>query len=137
MHDTGGPLTASDLIQILSGDVKHMRALELPQHSEIAKVAEEMPSTSLVLKPDAVKRVLTGLLKREIFPEQAQKWASFVKHGYKSGGHEAVLPILIPYETSHEDDIAEAVGRLDELGDLIDGTLDGDEIRLLLKKLDK
>jgi hypothetical protein len=137
MNDAGGPLTASDLIQILAGNVMHMRALELRQQSEITKVAEEMLSTSLILTPDAVKRVLIGLLNGEILPEQAHTWASFVMRGYRSGGHDPVLPILIPYESSHEDEIAEAVARLEELGDLIDGALDADEIRLLLKQLDK
>ena len=136
MHDTGGPLTASDLVQIVSGDVTHIRAIEMHQDAEIVKVAEEMPSTSLILMPNAVKRVLMGLLEGEILPEQAQTWASFVKRGYKSGGHGPVRSISIPYDASHEDGIADAVSRLDELGDLIDGSLDEQEIRLLLKNLD-
>ena len=136
-NDSPLSLTDSDLVQILAGDVTHMRALEGHQQFEINKVAEGMPSTSLTLTPDAVKRVLLGLLKKEIVPEQAQAWASFVMRGYISKGREAIVPILIPYDTNREDEIVEAVGRLDELGDLIDGAMDDEEIQYLMKQLDK
>ncbi|HEV8182141.1 MAG TPA: hypothetical protein VGQ61_07185 [Candidatus Angelobacter sp.] len=131
------PLTASDLIQIIAGDVTHMRTLEGRQQFEITNVAEGMPSTSLTLTPDAVKRVLMGLLKRGIVPQQAQAWASFVMRGYMSTEGKAILPILIPYDTNRELEIADAVARLEELGDLIDGTMDDDEIRHLMKQLDR
>jgi hypothetical protein len=49
----------------------------------------------------------------------------------------AILPILIPYDTNRELEIADAVARLEELGDLIDGTMDDDEIRHLMKQLDR
>lgn len=130
-------LTVSDLIQILAGDVTHIRALERHQQLEITKVAAEMPSTCLTLFPNAVKRVLLALLKREIVPEQAQAWASFVRRGYISGTGSPISAIAIAYDPNHEDAIVEAIARLDELGDLIDGSMDDDEIRQLLEHLDR
>jgi len=100
-------------------------------------MAAEIPSVCLALSPDAVKRVLNGLLKRGVLPEQAQAWASFVKRGYVSGASGPISPIQITYDPNHEDAIVEAVARLDELGDLIDGSMDDDEIRRLLEHLDK
>lgn len=129
-------LTASDLIQILAGDVTHIPALEGRQF-DITKVVAEMPSACLTLFPDAVKRVLMGLLRREIVPEQAQAWASFVRRGYVSGASAPISPISITYDPKHENDIADTVARLDELGDLIDGTMDDDEIRQLMEHLDR
>jgi len=134
---TPHPLTTSDLVQILTGDAQHIRVLKERQQSEITKVAEEMPSNCLILLPEAVRRVLISLLKREIVPEQAQAWASFVKRGYIPTGRDAISPILITYDANREDEIVEAIARLDELGDLLDGTLDDDEIRQLLEQLDK
>jgi hypothetical protein len=56
-----------------------------------------------------------------------------VRRGYVAGGSsEPVQPLDIRWEPAYETAIAEAIRRLDELGDLIDGTFRGGEIEDLL-----
>jgi hypothetical protein len=79
---------------------------------------------SLVVRPGAVARVLTELLNRQISPSEAQVWASFIRRGYVSTNKKPVKTIDISYQQDHEDAITNAISRLDELGDTVDGTIE-------------
>jgi hypothetical protein len=130
-------LGPDNLIQIVSGDALHMKSVSCCEHVHILRVADDMPSEQLTVTPSAVRRVLLALLGAEITAEQAQAWASFIKRGYlptKRGGH--IRPINFDYQEDHLDAIAAAISRLDELGDLIDGTIDDNELRNLIERLD-
>jgi hypothetical protein len=89
----------------------------------------------LVLEPDAVAGVLADLQRGLITTSGAQVWASFVRRGYFSGGLEPVRPIHIDYDEGKEDAMVEAIARLDELGDDIDGEISNDELNELLATL--
>jgi hypothetical protein len=87
---------------------------------------------------EAAARVIESLLREGISPRQAQGWASFVRRGYASQSSTTpITPIDIAFEPAHEDAIAEAVSRLDELGDAVDGILtreDLESLRSLLRR---
>jgi len=93
----------------------------------------------LVLTRDAVRAVLEDLEAGRIIPEQAQQWASFVRRGYVAGNSSdpvgSVVPIDIEYDAGDEETIAEVLGRLDEIGDVVDGTLGSDEIGEMIRRL--
>jgi hypothetical protein len=84
----------------------------------------------------ALASVLRGLEGRTVSPEEAQRWASFVRRGYfgRSGG-DPIQPLDIAYEEESEDAIVEVVARLDEIGDAVDGEVSPKEIRELLQLL--
>jgi hypothetical protein len=46
-----------------------------------------------------------------------------------------VRPVLIEYETDFEDAIVEAISRLDEIGDVVDGCIPSAEIAQLIAPL--
>lgn len=130
--------TSDDIRQIVIGNTAHMRVIMNRPHRELVTLAEQLSLAQRTVKADAVKRVLEDLRNGEIPPEQAQPWASFLRYGYLPGSAdptESVHPIEFPYEASWEDAIVEAIARMEELGDLIDGTLDRDEIQSLLAQL--
>ena len=54
-------------------------------------------------------------------PELVQGWASFVRRGHLPGVAGPIKPIEIDYDLCAEDQIAEIISRLDEIGDVIDG----------------
>jgi hypothetical protein len=71
-----------------------------------------------------------------ISPAQAQDWASFVRWGALSGsGAASRAEIGVDYELERENAVADAVARLDELGDVVDGTIPPDEIERLIAML--
>ena len=82
--------------------------------------------------------MLQGLLEGAWRPEQVQAWASFVRRGYIAGPNSgSVRPIEVNYEIAYEDRIVEAVARLDEIGDRVDGEVSSNEILDLLRRLDE
>ena len=103
------------------------------------KVLEEVTvniSPRLTLTATAVATVLRGMLSGAHSPEEAQQWASFVRHGYfAEPGRGPVNPLDIDFEASADQSIADAIGRLDEIGDLIDGEVTTEEIYQLLAAL--
>ena len=85
----------------------------------------------------SVMAVLQGLSAGSISGEQAQAWASFVRWGFIEGGLGLIRPLDIEYDAAAEDAIVEVVGRLDQIGDLIDGDLPGPaELAALIALLD-
>jgi hypothetical protein len=130
--------TVDDIIRILSGDAAHMQVLLHRQQADIGRIAQHIPPEQRALTAAAVQLVLNALAKGEITPNQAQLWASFVRRGYVSSTAQEGQPIRaieIPYQSEREDSIATAISRLDELGDVIDGTIDHDELRHLIAQL--
>ena len=120
----------SALEQVLLGDPSALPLIAAVQHADLLEAAAK--STPLLLTGDAVAAVLTGILIGSITDEQAQRWASFVRLGFVPDGSSGpISPLDIIYEQSSEDAIVEAVARLDELGDAVDGVLTTDEIKVL------
>lgn len=116
----------------LSGDLEAFEMLLSTPNVELSKTVENLPEEQLILTKKAVRKILSSLQSGLISPEQAQSWASFVRRGYvPEKGNARIRPINIHYED--EDDLAGVVGRLDELGDRVDGKIDNAELTELLQ----
>jgi hypothetical protein len=125
-------LIGTALAAVLAGDVASMASLrEVPQQ-ELAAAADG----PLLLTRDAVVRVLRSYSAGEFSDAAVQSWASFVRRGYVAGGGgQPVHALPIDWEAAHEDAMAEAIERLDELGEPVDGTLREGELDELLAAL--
>ena len=111
---------------------------DLKRCSQDELLAAEARTGPLVLTRRAVGRVVDALRSAAITPDAAQAWASFVRRGYLAPGvHGTVRPLEIEFEPAGADQIADAVSRLDEIGDQVDGDIGASELdelaRLLLK----
>ena len=102
--------------------LEHLRSVREPVHA------------SGVVSASGVASVLRQLRAGTVAPEQAQSWASLVRRGWWAHG---TYVIHIDYDESCEDAIADAVGRMDELGDLIDGEISVAETATLLAELER
>src|SRR6185437_6243046 len=124
---------ATAVAAVLAGD-----AVQLPMvaAAEQEELNDAVASSALVLTRDAVALTLRRYRAGAFDGATAQAWASFVRRGY-IGGRTAgpVEPLRIEYEDAYEEAIVEAVGRLDEIGGLIDGTVDDAEVGVLLAAL--
>ena len=125
--------------------------MSLPRHPLTAVVAgdavalEQMagsplppnPDEPLVLSAEAVVRVLEAFRDDRLDARLAQRWASLMRFGYRDDARAPgpVRPVDIDFEQAKEDEIVEAVARLDELGDLVDGELHAPEIDELIAAL--
>ena len=118
--------TCEDVVRLLEGDVQAAARVAEQSDEVLAACAKALPP--LLLTKQAVSRALSSLLAQEITPEQAQSWASFLFWS---------SPVNIEWEEdSDEDDtIAQAIHRMEEIGDVIDGELGPEEIRELILKL--
>lgn len=53
---------------------------------------------------------------------EVQRWASFMRRGYIGAGEGGpITPLDIYYQAGYEEEMVEIVGRLDEIGDVVDG----------------
>ena len=104
--------TCEDVVRLVEGDVQAVA--RVTQQSDDVLTACAKLLLPLLLTKQAVSRALSSLLAKEITPEQAQRWASFLFWS---------SPFKIEWEEdSDEDDtIAQAIHRMEEIGDLIDG----------------
>lgn len=120
------------LARVLDGDAQAVSSLRQFGHAALHNGAAG--AEPLVLTRVATVSVLRGLRAGQFSPPEAQRWASFVTHGYLEGtAGGPIRAIPIDYESAWEDAIVEAVSRLDQIGDLIDGEVsDGDVLDLLM-----
>jgi hypothetical protein len=102
---------------VMSGDA---RALGQLDRSALAETASALGP--LVLTRAALGRALVALRGGTVTTTEAQRWASFMKRGAGAAGP----PVDIEWED--EDLFADVLMRMDELGDLIDGTMSTAEI---------
>jgi hypothetical protein len=131
------PLTADTLHRAIAGDLDAFLLVRESTPAELSAAASQ--TDRLVLTPVAVASILRKLRAGAITPTTARTWASFVRRGYvveASPSPEPVAPIEIVYDSEREDEVGEAVGRLDELGDLIDGTITEPELDELIDRLE-
>lgn len=130
-------LTSQDLFNALQGDLQTFSLLVKESHKDIVAYSMARTPSQLTVTTAAVRKVLLALLKGEAAPELVQRWASFVRWGFfvNPSSTERVRPLYIEYDPQFEDEIVEVIGRLDEIGDLIDGEVGPDEIRAMLRTL--
>jgi len=119
--------------RLIRGDVSQVSVVRSVSHSTLERSCSNM---TFELTSVAVVEVLQRLAAGDITDAEAQLWASFVQKGFAEGAFDGpIRPLQIDWMIEHEDAIAEALSRLDELGDVIDGTIDASEIRSLIDSL--
>jgi hypothetical protein len=123
-----------DAVEMLvGGDVSKVSVVRSVSHSDLVRACGD---TTFKLTNIAVIEVLRKLVDGTVSDSDARLWASFVRRGFAEGvSTGAIRSLKIDCTTDHEDAAAEAISRLDELGDLIDGTIDATEIRSLIAQL--
>ncbi len=120
--------------QLLGGDVALISGIRAVPHDELVQGLAGRP---LMLTEHAVTKVLRDLRAGRVEPGDVQQWASFVRRGYAPGaGRGPIQPLDIEYAPEFEDAIVEALARLDEIGDVVDGHLGPTEIDELLGPLE-
>lgn len=123
------------LAQVVGGDPGALPLIIPIALADLREAAAELGSPLLVTRAAAVS-VLKGLHEATYSPEQAQRWASFVRRGYVARAAEGpIRPLDIAYEEAWEEAIAAAVSRLDEIGDVVDGEVTQGEVFDLLQLL--
>jgi len=115
-------LTIDTVSAAVNGSTEALTAVGRAPHHELLAASGESP---LVLGRDAVAAVLDGMAAGSVSGADAQAWASFVRWGYINPEPGGTRPLSIDYDPAAEDAIVEVVGRLDEIGDLIDGEVPG------------
>lgn len=115
-------MTAAVVQSAVDGDPSALALVAHTDHDQLLAVAAGSP---LPVRRRSVMAVLDGLSTGSITGEQAQAWASFVRHGFIQGGSGPIRPLVIEHDAAVEDAIVEVVGRLDQIGDRIDGDLPG------------
>jgi len=126
-------LTAA-IAAVISGDLSHMAALAAASDRALWDAAERAPR--LVLSRFALTKVLDDWRRGFFSAEDVQRWASFIRRGYVSGTYSGELPpIAIDYDPKDEELIVGVIGRLDEIGDQVDGHIEPREMEELLRAL--
>lgn len=121
---------------VVAGDVARLPEVGAHSASELKAITRGR-QVPLVLSRSGVATVIRDLLAGKISSDQAQRWASFMRRGYVSNRDlDAIDPLDVSYEEVHEDEIADVVSRLDELGDLVDGDLSDEDLVEILRRID-
>lgn len=119
---------------VLDGNLHMLDPVLKADHSDLLHSAGGLPP--LVLRRPALIRAISGLRSGSVSTVKVQMWASFVRRGYVCSKSKAgIQPISIAYDGADEDMITEIVCRLDEIGDIIDGAIDLNELDGMLKSL--
>lgn len=119
---------------VVSGDLSSLVLVMEAKHQDLFDAAGALQGLC-VLRP-ALVRVLEDWRQGRYAVDQVQQWASFVRRGYVAGkGSGSIRPIVIGYEKPHETLIAEIIGRLDEIGDKVDGAVDSFEQEEMMRSL--
>lgn len=122
------------LSALLRGEISFLSTILGAAHADLLKAAEIQ--APLVVTRSALISVLSNWQNGRCSDTEVQRWASFVRHGYVApGSKEPILPLDICYDEPDEDLIVEIVGRFDEIGDVIDGTIDDIEQQQMLAAL--
>ncbi len=125
--------TAKSFLEFVKGKIDEASKLKNLDHEVLEGLyAENSPIT---IDKDDVKSVLIQLKNKDALEEDVQLWACFLRWGnFPSDNRKPIFPIDIEYKLEDEDWIVEVVSRLDELGDLIDGTISEKEINKYLNE---
>jgi hypothetical protein len=127
-------LTARDFEDIIGGNAAKIRLLFGVPQPVLLDISKRV--RDLRLRKQAVLRVLGDLRTGRLGQSDAGEWASFVMHGYVRGHVGRLTVVDIPYEET-DDEIAQVILRLEQIGDGIGERVSDQEvegfIRLLLR----
>lgn len=102
----------------VEGDVNALNILREVPHEGVAEAAEGM---ELVLTRESLAIVLRKLMRQDISETHVQQWASFMRRGFIARQRRPIRPISIEYQSCYDQQIADIIARLDEIGDVVDG----------------
>jgi hypothetical protein len=126
-----------DLASTLQGDLVAFARLEQQPHALLVQLATQL--TNLTLGPDALLAVLESLEQQTVATPLIQRWASFVRRGYLADSsarrRQPIKPLDIPYAAEAEAQIVAVLTCLDELGDVVDGTIEPKQLHELVASL--
>ena len=119
---------------IVEGDLNSLPSVRIASHRKLWDAAVKLPR--LVVSRSALARVVEEWHHGLFTAGDIQQWASFIRRGYISGiASDEIHPIEIEYDVNDEALIVEIIGRLDEIGDQIDGHIDAREREEMLRAL--
>src|SRR5262245_2923922 len=119
---------------VVEGDLNRLSTVLAASHHELLDAAAKLHQLSV--SRSALTRVLKGWRSGHWSADDIQQWASFVRRGYVSGKAGGGLrPIDIEYDAMDEELIVEIIGRFDEIGNPIDGRIDDNEQKKMLRAL--
>jgi hypothetical protein len=118
----------------VAGDVAAVASLADLPHTELV---DAMSHTSgLIVTSEAVLRALKSYRRGEVSASEVHQWAWFVMRGYIPGSSRGPISTLeIDYQEDAADEIAAALTRFSELGDKVDGALEGAELDEIARRL--
>lgn len=123
------------IVAVVEGDLDEFSTILAASHSDLLDAAAKLPQ--LTISRTALIRVLSAWRSGRYTADDVRQWASFVQCGFVQGKTSgAIRPINIEYDLSDEELIVEIIGRLDEIGDKIDGVIDETEQKEMLRLLE-
>jgi hypothetical protein len=125
----------SDVLQqVIGGNYEHFDTLLVSEHAALQAAAIAIPR--LCVGKEAVLKVLQDWKSGRLTDVQVQQWASFVRRGYvRLVNSEPIKALEIDYDGPSETLIAECLGRLDEIGDQVDGVVSDVEVSKMIRSL--
>jgi hypothetical protein len=125
---------AAAIAGVVAGDLECLAAVLATSHRALQDAAANLPR--LVVSRSSLTKVLEDRRSGFFSDEDIQRWASFVRRGYVSeGAFDARRPIPIEYDAEDEALIVDIIGRLDEIGEQVDGHIDARELEEMLRVL--
>lgn len=118
------------IISYLKGDLDQERNIDFDRFNQISD------STYWVTNENIVS-VMIALRESPNKRGAVQKWASFVRRGYPvSSPRKSIKPLNIDWDDASSPNFVDVLGRLDELGDTLDGEISAEELDSLIKSLE-
>ena len=108
-----------------------MTQLEPLSHRELFAAGQ----SDLTVTADAAVRVLRQVHEDPTRERLAQRWASLILRGYLDQGSAPIVPLTIEIDPTAEAALIEALNRLADLGDVVDGQISTDELDDLIESL--
>ncbi len=125
---------AAAIAAVVEGDLNSLATVQVAGDRELWDSSANLPR--LFVSRSTLERVLEEWRGGLFTAEDVQQWASFIRRGFVSGRARGELhPIEIEYDADDEEMIVEIIGRLDEIGDRIDGHIDAAEQQEMLRSL--
>jgi len=121
------------VIEAVGGDLTAFRALLEQPPARVEALKDSL--SDLAVTKGGLLRVLVAFQQQAVPQDLVQRWASFVRRGYFGSSAEPRQPLDIRYDDSAEEEIVEIVNRLDELGDVVDGEVSGEELAKMIGTL--
>lgn len=123
------------IMGVVTGDIGCLHPVLTADPVKLQEAAAKLGRLSV--SRSAVANVVRTWLSGGSSAEDVQRWASIIRRGYVAGAAAIpIQPLGIDYDLRDEDLIVHIIGRLDEIGDLIDGHINGEEQAEMLRALE-